>query len=97
MHPLAEKRVWVTRGDLAKGTVVHLKLLVRGPELDETVVSEAQLPFHSARLRWPVRLGYNHPDLVAGRYEYVVEATADGDTFRSEAIGYSLRGFAFGA
>jgi hypothetical protein len=100
--PLAQKKLWITRGSLAANSVVNMTLILTGPGIDGRVVAEERLTLRDSVTAWPVQLSYNHPELVAGEYRYVAHLQT-GDGVRStagessEAVSYRIRPFVFGA
>jgi hypothetical protein len=110
--PLAQKKLWITRGALAPNSVVSMSLILDGPGIDGLVVAEEQLRLRDSLTAWPVQLSYNHPELVPGVYRYVARlqpagsfasnavgsnAVGSNAVESSEAVTYRIRPFVFGA
>ena len=97
VYPLSIQRLYITRGPLPAGSKAELELVVRGPSMEGgEVVLRGQKTLRGKVTLWDVCLLHNHPELIAGHYEYFVRGRAGASTLRSNLISYDLTPFTFG-
>ena len=95
--PESMKEVKVYRGALAPGVTAQLSLMIDGPGFQEPIcVDSHTLCLDAALKTWPVRLAYNHLELVPGEYTYWVTMDVDQRRVVSALVRYELKPFTFG-